>query len=725
MPIIQAIPTKKTPPTPPPSIAGAGLVRLVSPEQRVTLDRVQKEKREAEKEQSKQPVTNLAAYIRRAWEAAVIAKDAGGVTNELLKCLRQRNGIYEDSVKNEIAKTQGSDIYMMLTSMKCRAAEAWIKDIMLPVGDKPWSLTPSENPDLPDNVKAKIAEQVTIEAATIMRETGVESVSTDQIRDRLEEINEEVRKERLAKAKLGCKRMERYIQDQLVMGGYYEAISKFVTDLVTYPAAFIKGPIIRRKKHLAWGEDEDGQPIPQVVETPVRTYERVSPFDIYPSPGARSLDDGYLCERIKVRRAALESMIGSPGWNEGAIRGVLDDNAAGMASGSIGTTFTRDHERAVAEGRSQEYQDPDPPLKGVMFCGPVQGKLLREWGLDSKQVPDPLKDYEIKAVMFGRWVVMARVNPHPLGHRGYYSAAFEETNDGIWHKSPPQLMRDTQRICNAVARALVNNVGIASGPQVEVFMDRLLEGEDPSGMWPWKIWKTKEGRAQTPRPAVNFWQPSMLADVLLNVYEFFFKQASEQSGIPAYMYGNERIGGAGSTASGLSMLLNAASKTLKGVVSHIDANVIKPSIYNHWVDVMLNDIDIDKYGDIDVVARASEYLIVEEQLQLRRSEFLKDTMNPIDAEIIGKTGRAAVLREQAKGLKLPSEDIVPSKAQLEEEKKAQEAAMGAQSEGGPGAPAGAQQSLPVAAITPPAPAQQGAVMSPEGGRMGKPPVVRQ
>ena len=67
---------------------------------------------------------------------------------------------------------------------------------------------------------------------------------------------------------------------------------------------------------------------------------------------------------------------------------------------------------------------------------------------------------------------------------------------------------------------------------------------------------------------------------------------------------------------------------------------------------------------VKVVARASEHLVIAEQLQLRRTEFLERTNNPIDMQIIGMEGRAEILRETSKSLKM-SDDIVPAKDDLQ------------------------------------------------------------
>ena len=679
----------------------------------ISSKKEEEDKRKAEKKQHEEPVSSLVAYVRNAWSAAVNAKMTQGITDTLLACSKQRDGEYEDDVKKEIKEANGSSVYMMLTNIKCRAGEGWIRDVMLPGGEKPWGIEPSVVVDLPKDRQKEMEDLVMQESASIMMNTGIEGVSLEQIKDRMDEVRVEIEKKDNKKAKTICKRLETHIEDELRSGNFYEALGEVITDLMTFPTAFMKGPVVRSRKCLSWGTDEDtGEPIPVIEEKLVREYDRVSPFDMFPSPGAKTLQDGYLCERMRFRRQDLLAMTNSPGWAEDAIRGVLSD----YGESGLREHLSGDYSRAVAEGRPSEYEDPDAPIEGCLFNGFIQGQKLRDWGMDDKTIPDPLAEYDTQVCLIGTWVVMARLNGHPLGKRCYYGASFESVNDSIWGKSPPMLMKDVQRICNAVARALVNNVGIASGPQVTVEMDRIMPGEDVERIWPWKQWKTKESMRPTGGSAVNFWQPSMQAQQLLSVYTYFFEQASEQSGIPAYIYGNSNMGGAGSTASGLSMLMNAASKTLKNVIAHIDNNIITAAIKEHWLQVMLFD-DIEKYGDIQITARASQYLVILEQLQLRLSEFLDRTNNPTDIAIIGPERRANLLRETAKAHKLPVDEIVPTKQEMDQRKREQEAAMQQQQavEQDMMMQQGVEQG---GAIPQPS---GGAAMSPDGGAQGREP----
>lgn len=633
-----------------------GLLRVMSPD---ALNRQEADERKKNEDyQATPPISSLAANLRKRWDAALRAKQSE-IDERLLKCRRQRNGEYDPEVLADIKKFGGSNVFMLLTSVKCRAAAAWIRDVLVPPGEKPWSIDPTPLPKLPDEDEAAIQGEVLNETRELMMLQGIGAVKMENIRDRLQELIAKKTDEKVKQAKLATQRFDRKIEDEFQEGKFYKALIDFIDDLVTYPSAFVCGPEMRRRKTMAWRQQGDGTWKPEVVYSLVREYRRVSPFDIYPAPSSKSLQDSFLFERVRLRRKDLQAMIGVPGFNEFAIRQVLREYGKGYREWLV-----TDQERAELESRSQEQDDPDPPIDALCYWGSVQGQDLIDWGM-KKEIKDPVQEYDVNCWMVGRYVICSRLNPHPIGGKPYWGSSYELVADSIWGKSPPELMRDVQRICNGIARAIVNNAGIASGPQVEISKDRMVPGQDYQVIYPWKIWETKDDKFGHGQPAVQFYQPNMQTESLLKIYQYFFDQASEQAGIPAYMYGNENTGGGGGdTATGLSMLMNNASKALKAVITHIDDQLIKPVVYEHWVNIMLFDDDELKCGDINVVARASEYLLMQETYQLRRLEFLKNTNNPVDMAIIGIPGRASILREVSKGLKM-GEDIVPSKDEID------------------------------------------------------------
>jgi branched-chain amino acid transport system ATP-binding protein len=60
--------------------------------------------------------------------------------------------------------------------------------------------------------------------------------------------------------------------------------------------------------------------------------------------------------------------------------------------------------------------------------------------------------------------------------------SFSRIPGAFWGNSLFDLIEDCVNMCNAAARALANNLGISSGPQVGVNIDRIASGEDVSEM---------------------------------------------------------------------------------------------------------------------------------------------------------------------------------------------------------------------------------------------------
>jgi hypothetical protein len=215
---------------------------------------------------------------------------------------------------------------------------------------------------------------------------------------------------------------------------------------------------------------------------------------------------------------------------------------------------------------------------------------------------------------------------------------------------------------------------------VEVNLERIPPNENISQMYPWKIWQVLNDPMGSSAPAIRFNQPNDNSQMLMAVYERFSRLADDHSGIPAYIYGDTDVQGAGRTASGLSMLMGSAGKGIRQVVMHIDADVIKPVVHRQFMYNMRYDSDDAAKGDAQIIPMGSVNLAVRETVNVRRVEFLTATANPIDMQIVGIEGRAALLREVAKGLQMPVDEIVPSRDKLAYISKLQAAAapMGGQ-----------------------------------------------
>jgi hypothetical protein len=641
----------------------AGLLRVLGNAQ---LDQIEADKLAANNRQQDPVILGLAAHLRRLWHPAWLAKKP--VEDRMLRALRQRNGQYEPTKLTEIQAQGGSEVFMMLTETKCRGAESWLRDILLDDGKIPFSVSPTPVPDLPPDMVDTIHQKFANKVINTIQSTG-QAPDPDLMDELKEAAEQDIRFELLEAAQNRCDRMQSRIEDQFEQGGMVEAFSEFISDLTTYPAAFIKGPIVCRQRSMQWVKDAQGAFVPQVDDTLSPAYKRVDPYRIYPEPGITRIGEGYMFEHHRLSRPEVSELIGVPGYDDGAIRELLDEMPTGGLSNWM---WSAEMQKSELEQKHNVWMRPTEVVDALEFWGKVPGKLLLEWGLTPEEIPDAAKEYDVNAWLVGRWVIKATLNYDPLGKQPYRKTCFFKRPGAFWGTGLPEMIEDVQAVCNAAARSLVNNMGLASGPQVEVNIDRMPEGEEITKLYPWKIWQTLNDPLGSGQPAIRFNQPDDRSSALMTVYDHFSKLADDQSGIPAYVYGDMDVGGAGRTASGLNMLMGSAGKGIRQVVMYIDMDVIAPSVEGQFNWNMRYDPDPAIKGDAIIQARGAINLANREQLNVRRIEFLNATANPIDSQIIGIPGRASILREVAKGLSMPIDDIVPSKEKLEVQQKLQQ-----------------------------------------------------
>lgn len=594
------------------------------------------------------PVTSeLASHIRSRMTEMRNFRNTEGIAQRLIDALRTYKGQYDPAKLSEIKKFGGSEVYARITSTKCRGATALLRDVYLGA-ERPWDIDPTPVPTVPDNIMQSIDELVNVEVASLQQ--AGQPIDQQMIADRVKMLRKAAEKASKKQAEDETTRAATQVDDILIEGNFYDAFAEFLIDLPIFPFACIKGPVVRREPQLKW---VDGQA--KMEQIPKMFWYRVSPFDLYWSPGAANVWQAEFVERIRLTRSDLHAVRGLPGYNDAAIDEVL---ARYHDHGFREWWDVTDAERARLENREEWARTSVGLIDTAEFHGSVSGQTLRDWGMTEVDVPDPIQEYRVQAWMIDRFVIKAQINPSPRQRAPYYISNFEKIPGTMAGYGLHDLLEDIQSVGNASIRSLVNNLSIASGPQV-VINDQVLQPGEDDNMYPWKRWHVSFDPmiTGTSKP-IDFFQPNSNTQELMAVYEKFSSMADDVSAIPRYMTGNEKVGGAGRTASGLAMLMGNAAKTLQNVAASIDRDVMRPMLEGLYDMIMLTMPGFFR-GDESIVVKGVNYAVKREQDRMRQLEFLQLTGNPMDMQIVGMEGRANVIRSVASNLGLDHEKVVP------------------------------------------------------------------
>jgi hypothetical protein len=133
--------------------------------------------------------------------------------------------------------------------------------------------------------------------------------------------------------------------------------------------------------------------------------------------------------------------------------------------------------------------------------------------------------------------------------------------------------------------------------------------------------------------------------------------ADESTGFPSFAHGQTGVMGVGRTASGISMLMNAASGSIKTVIKNTDDYLLRPIGEAFFSFNMQFDYDPDIKGDLEVKARGTESLMANEVRSQRLMQFLQVASNPA---LMPFAKFPYIIREIAKSMELDPDKVTNS-----------------------------------------------------------------
>ena len=625
--------------------------------------------KEAIKPQENEVTKKLATHIEKVWSQN--QRDNKPVRLEMIKLQRRVRGEYDPPKLAAIRAFKGSEAYIRSAENKARAADSWIKDIYRGDNDLPWSLEPTAVPDLPDETIEEIMvqtkqrgaflEQQVIASGLVPDPEAIANMLQEYYNEALDKAKEELTQE----AKKRCKRAANVIRDNNQEGGWNNAFKEFLYYFIRLKAGIIKGPVLTKKKKQVWQASAEGGYELTAIDTLVTDVYCVSPFNFYPSKGMKTINDGDLIEVHELTKQAIADLKGVPGYSDEEISAVLSKYTSGSLSPKW---FTIDDETAVKQVTKEKnfQQSTNPPTQNTTdtasetilaqeFWGTVSGKLLVEWGMQGNIDKDV--QYQVNCWKIGPHVIKAVINPDSLGRKPYHVSSWAKNPEWIWGEGLIEFAAPIEDAMNAVIRALINNIAIASGPMCEVDKDRV---DTKTPIYPWRQIESTSMQMKNEGPAVNYYQPAMHSGELIQAWQHFSKVLDEMT-VPAYAQGASQSGVTAGTATVFTQLLAAASRSIKAVVANLDDDILTPYLQMCYDNTMKFSEDVSIKGDARVVAKGVAGLLAKEQQSQRKVELLQVSANPLYAQILGNKNIGAILAQIFKS----NDVILPDMDRLE------------------------------------------------------------
>ena len=559
-----------------------------------------------------------------------------------------------DYYSNEEEANQ-SGIFLNFTQMKTMAAYSQIMSTMGGQDGYPWSIKPTPDPTL----------------VQLGFEGGKQA-------DKEPNLPEEL-KQKIKEANMACDGMRVKITDQLSESHWEEKFSRGVMDLVTLGTMVVKGPFSSGIKKESWSlEVEKDDSIkntfismfkePEVTqkyvlkpkdEDPIPDFDIISPFEFYPDPSAFTIEDCmWAIHRRVLNKSQLMDLSKVDGFDAEEIYKVIENNPKGNWTAEVWES------RVYALNQRQTPLIRGDRYVALEYWGYLSAKELEAANVE---IPKNMKKWEqfmCCVWTVGNHCIKIAISSMEKPYIPFLVCPYEKVLYNIWGRGVPEKMRDPQDIVNAAARAMVDNMGIAAGPQVIYDTSRMVNGFKFEGIKPWGVWPLKTLEGITAPPVTFVPVPSILGDLkaLQDNFKVFIQEVTSMPDMTSG-FSNSASGQHNRTAGGMSMLFNAATTYIKGVIFNLDNYITKPMIRRMYDWNMQFSSDLLIKGDFNVDAGGVQRIISNENKMANMQELLQLMQDKSYQPYINKE---AMLKEWVRIRGFDASDIINSDSQAQQ-----------------------------------------------------------
>lgn len=481
---------------------------------------------------------------------------------------------------NQTRKTDArSTAFVRLTSRYVDAASAKLSEIILPIDDKAFSLKPSPMQDPLPGMQLALQGQ----PGQPMPQ-GQQPPSADD------------------QAAAAAKKAETRIYDWMVEANYPAEARKVIKDAARIGTGVLKAPFPEQQRSKSV-KKLNGAIAIEMVEKIVPGMKWRDPWDIFPADGCgENIHDGdYILERDYLSPKNLKKLKGQPGYMDDQIDKVLEEGP--------GKVYLEDKADKKSSNRYEVWY----------FYGGISKSDL---SLTNAVGKESVKEDTIPAIitLVNDTVIRAIINPNEDGAFPYRVVPWSR-RAGHWAGvGVGEQISMPQRMVNAATRALLNNAGVSSGPQIILDQVGIVPADGSWVLTPNKIWyRTAESTTNNVRDAfVAVVIPSVQQEMMA-IIMYGMKLAEEASGIPLVTQGQD--GATTPQTFGQAELQNNnAHAWLRNVGASYDDCITEPLVKALY-DWLLQDPEIpdDEKGDFQVDAKGSTAMVeraIQEQVMM-------------------------------------------------------------------------------------------------------------
>ena len=423
-------------------------------------------------------------------------------------------------------------------------------------------------------------------------------------------------------AQTAARKMEKLIHDQIEESSGSSEIRNALFESALFGTGIVKGPFNFNKTLSRWEEDEEGNRTYSPVDVRVPRIEFVSIWDFFPDPNATNISEcEYVFHRHRMNRSKLRSLARMPYFNKDAIREAL----------FLGPNYEeQDYELELKDdNRSEEYGSGQYEV--LEYWGVIDAEYARQVGMDIPDEVDDLDEVQVNAWVCNNQLLRAVVNPFTPFRLPYHAFPYERNPYSFFGIGIAENMDDSQKIMNGHARMAIDNLALSGSLVFDVDETALVGGQSME-IYPGKIFKRQAG---VPGQAINALKFPNTSQENMMMFDKFRQLADEQTGIPSYSHGQTGVQSMTRTASGMSMLLGAASLNIKTVIKNLDDFLLKPmgEAYFQW-NMQFLESKLGIVGDLEVKATGTNSLMQKEVRSQRLTMFLQTVQNPAVAPFI-------------------------------------------------------------------------------------------